>query len=348
MAISNYVTYFIGQTKQNGISHDVTLNTSNISTIFQPVQRRNINQISVLHQQMVDEYIESSHSPGREMMGVFVEEANYKKNHKWPQLSKAIETCQQYNALLILAEIGTLTSNESFIHHLINANINFYCCDQPFIDTTNLKAFSQYAQVQKKIHGSLIREGLKKTTAKSGNPNAAEVISKVNKPKIDTAIIFACLLQPIINDYRQKGFSQRQMVRSLNEEGFTAPEGGKWVLSQLQKILDRVKLNEVALQLSRCIAEFKDNELTEMQIADELNSKHLPALKRGSWDESQVKKLLDRIKQLDGISQINQFVLNLIPLLHKYKVHNLTSFDILKNLEKAGLPIRQELANATA
>ena len=36
------------------------------------------------------------------------------------------------------------------------------------------------------------------TSAKSGNPNAAEVISKVNKPKIDTAIVFAFLLEPII------------------------------------------------------------------------------------------------------------------------------------------------------
>jgi hypothetical protein len=99
--------------------------------------------------------------------------------------------------------------------------------------------------VQRKLHGQLIREGLKMTSAKSGNPNAAEVISKVNKPKIDVAIVFADLLQPIIADYKRKGYSQRQMVKTLNEEGFTAPEGGKWVLSQLQKVLDRVRLNEV-------------------------------------------------------------------------------------------------------
>ena len=36
------------------------------------------------------------------------------------------------------------------------------------------------------------------------------------------------------------------MVKYLNDEGFTAPEGGRWVLSQLQKVLERVKLNELA------------------------------------------------------------------------------------------------------
>jgi hypothetical protein len=349
VSTSNYVTYFIGQNQRGSINHGTTLNSSNVySSAFTSGQSLNINQITAAQQQTVDDYIKLSSNPDRQSLGVFVEQSEHKKNNKWPQLTKAIETCQQHDTLLIIAELGTLTNNESFTNKLLNANINFYCCDQPFINQTNLEALAKYAQAQKKLHGKLIREGLQKTTAKSGNPNAAEVISKVNKPKIDTAIIFACLLQPIISDYRKKGYSQRQMVKSLNEEGFTAPEGGKWVLSQLQKVLDRVKLNEIAIQLLPTITAFKDNELNDEQIANELNGKHTPAIKRGNWDDSQVKRLLERIDQINEISKINQFVLDLIPILHEYKAKNFTSIDILKKLEKSGLPIKQEIVTTTA
>lgn len=295
-----------------------------------------------------------------EHLATFVETPDSRRTAKWPELQKALDACKQKKATLLIAELGTLTSNEIFAKLLLDSGVTFHCLDQPFVNQTILEALSKHAQVQRKLHGKLIREGLKMTSAKSGNPNAAEVISKVNKPKIDTAIVFALLLQPIIQDYRRKGYSQRQMVKTLNDEGFTAPEGGKWVLSQLQKVLDRVRLNEVASEVTPLLKEFNFNKeashkggesnKTEnenlAQMADALNKKGISALKRGPWDEAQVKKLLERIKQIAEIESINRFVLHLLPVMHHYRHQGLSPADMLQEFHRAGLAVHHDHAQA--
>jgi hypothetical protein len=277
--------------------------------------------------------------PSRELVGNYTEILENRRNAKWPELQKALDSCRQKGASLLITELGTLASNESFTQRLLASNVAFYCLDQPFVNQTILEALSQHAKVQKNLHGQLIREGLKMTTAKSGNPNAAEVISKVNKPKIDTAIVFAFLLQLIIQDYRRKGYSQRHMVKTLNEEGFTAPEGGKWVLSQLQKVLDRVRLNEIATEVKNLSAEWETNALTPTDIAEALNAKAIPPLKPPLWDGSQAKKLQDRIQQIKDITLINRFVLGALPILHEYQRRGLSPNEMIREFAQADLPV---------
>jgi len=282
--------------------------------------------------------------PRGELVGTYTEILENRRNAKWPELQKALDRCRQQDASLLITELGILASNESFTQLLLAANVSFHCLDQPFVNQTILAALSQHAKVQKNLHGQLIREGLKMTSAKSGNPNAAEVISKVNKPKIDTAIVFAFLLQLIIQDYRHKGFSQRHMVKTLNEEGFTAPEGGKWVLSQLQKVLDRVRLNEIATEVKNLSAAWDESALTQTDIAEALNAKGIVPLKLPLWNESQVKKLQDRIQQIKDITLINGFVLEALPILHGYQHRNLNPNDMIRELELAGMPVREDEA----
>lgn len=336
-----YVTYFIAQPQKVGQRMERT--GGNIRSLFPTSDG---DRIAETQRQAVNEFIDSQENS--DVLETHIEIPENRKTNKWPQLERAIEACTLRNATLVIAELGTLTSNEAFTQLLLDSGVQFYCCDQPFVNQTILEALHKHAQIQRKVHGELIREGLKMTSAKSGNPNAAEVISKVNKPKIDVAIVFADLLHPIIVDYRRKGYSQRQMVKTLNEEGFTAPEGGKWVLSQLQKVLDRVRLNEVAREVRDFAEELRGSDNSETQIADAFNNKGISSLKRTSWDEAQVKKLLARLDQIKDIEMINKFVLDLLPLLHAYRKRGMSSMDILIELHNAGLPIRQEQAEAVA
>lgn len=316
-------------------------NNANLRSLF-PVS--DADRIAEAQRLAVNEFIDSQENADVIETVIEIE----RKSSKWTQLERAIEICKSRNATLVIAELGTLTNNETFSQLLLDSGVTFYCCDQPFVNHLILEALHKHAQVQRKLHGQLIREGLKMTSAKSGNPNAAEVISKVNKPKIDVAIVFADLLQPIIADYKRKGYSQRQMVKALNEEGFTAPEGGKWVLSQLQKVLDRVRLNEVSREVRSVIEELRGNAYTEQQIADELNTKGISSLKRSTWDETQVKKLTARLDQIRDIELINKFVLDLLPLLHAYRNRGMSALDILAEFATSGLTIRQEQAEAVA
>ncbi len=280
-------------------------------------------------QKAIENFIANQEQPGR-IIDTFVEILKSNRNHKWPALQKAIASCKANQSTLLIAELGTLTNRENFVNILLNSEINFYCIDQPFVDHSILEALYKHSQVQKKQHGQLIKKGLEKTLAKSGNPNAAEVISKVNKPKIDAAIVFAFLLQPIVAQYKEQGFSQRQMVKSLNEEGFTAPEGGKWVLSQLQKVLDRVKINEIVTQTKPIIEPLLDQHKNSIEIAEELNKQQIPSIKQKLWDEIQVNKILFRLEQIKDIEKTNKFIVNLLPVLHEFKSRNYSTNQILK------------------
>lgn len=336
-----YVTYFIAQPLK--VAHRIERSSGNVRSQF-PVEES--DRIAEIQMQEVNKFVDSQAES--QVLDTFVETPENTKTDKWPKLELALEACKNNNATLVIAELGTLTNNESFSAALLESKVNFYCCDQPFVNAVILEALHKHAQVQRRRHGELIRAGLKKTSAKSGNPNAAKVIARVNKPKIDVAIVFAFLLQLIVGDYKRKGFSQRQMVKSLNEEGFTAPEGGKWVLSQLQKVLDRVRLNEIAREVRPIIDDLQLDTADEMAIASELNSRSIQSLKRSSWDEIQVKKLLARLEQIKEIELINDFVLDLLPIIHAYRERGLSSVEMIAELEKAGCPVRGEQVEAIA
>ncbi len=336
--IIRYVKYFIAQ-KIKGKTVAISNDLSNINNLQS--QNDQIGDVQMAeHAAAIEKFIASKES-SIEFVGSFIDKPDNRRTNKWPELKKAIRTCQEENATLIIAELGTFTNNETFAKLLLDSNVRFHCCDQPFVDVNILEALYKHAQIQKKVHGKLIKDGLKMTSAKSGNPNAAEVISKVNKPKIHTAIIFADVLSPIISDYIRKGYSQRQMVKMLNEENFTAPEGGKWVLSQLQKVLDRVKLNNTTQEVGKIFEELKSSGLTNFQIAEEFNNRGISSIKRTPWDENQIGKLEERISQLNEINSINKFISHFLPIIHHVDKHGITPLDLIQHLENEGIQIKQ-------
>ncbi|MDB6096358.1 MAG: recombinase family protein [Francisellaceae bacterium] len=340
-----YVTYFINQQSSSTNSRSRHLN-SVASAEGLEGEALSVDPLSK-QKEAVDNFLLNA-STNTSVAASYTEILENRKTHKWPALIQAIGAAREHKATLLIAELGTLTSSDSFTECLLNSKVDFKCCDQEYMNPATLEAFSKHDQVHRKMHGKLIREGLKMTSAKSGNPNAAEVISKVNKPKIDTAIVFAFLLQIIISDYKRRGYSQRHMVKTLNDEGFTAPEGGKWVLSQLQKVLDRVRLNEIATEFEPILEEFKNKNLSPLQMAEELNNRSVPSLKRSQWDETQVKKLIERVGQISDIILINRFVLNLLPIIQNFSNQGLNVTTMLKEFKKVGIPIRRMEASAIA
>lgn len=268
--------------------------------------------------------------PEYELIKTFVELGDAKRQRlKWPELKKATDYCIDHQADFILAEIKNLTANDSFSELLLDFAVpprGLFCCDQPFINTETLSAVVEHARVQRSQHGSLIKAGLKRAHAKSGNPHALEELSRVNRSKISHAIIYSLLLHPIIEEYAQNGYSQRKMVETLNLEGYTAPEGGKWVLSQLQKMLERMKVNQTALLLESRLTDELASGLTEAQIADRLNQeqKIIPPRGKESWTENLVSSVHKRSVQIHDILKFNQLIIELTPILNQYHIDEIT------------------------
>jgi hypothetical protein len=265
-----------------------------------------------------------------ELLNTFLELGDSKTQRlKWPELKKAIDYCIKHEADLVLTEIKNLTANPTFsslLLKLVNESRELFCCDQPFINAHTLLAVIEHAKVQRSQHGALIKAGLQRSHAKSGNPHAIEEINRVNRPKIAQAIIYSLLLHPIIEEYAQRGYSQRKMVEMLNLEGFTAPEGGKWVLSQLQKMLERIKVNQTALFLESRLNQELEQGLSEAQIAERLNQeqKIMPPRGKEAWTDDLVSSIHKRSVQIRDILKFNQLIIELTPVLNQYHIDEIT------------------------
>lgn len=294
-----------------------------------------------------------------ELLETFIEVADYRHHNTWNELKKAVDFCLKNKASLIIAEIKNLISHPEFtealqplIQYPASPNAQFspelYCCDQPVIHINNFQTLAEHAKQQKKLHGELIKAGLSRTTAKSGNPHAAEVINRVNKPKIENAIIFALLLNPVIASYTQKGYSQRKMVAELNQEGFMAPEGGKWVLSQLQKVIDRMKFCESALNFEKRFIQYQSQQLTVDEMAEHLNKLDIPAPKAKRWDKEQVEKVLEKIQEIHTVLSLNELTIGLLPILRRYHIDEITEEVFIKELQQAGVSIPETLSSKAA
>lgn len=266
-------------------------------------------------------------SEAKQLLASFVELPVAQRNRqRWPELEKAMHYCRTHHATLLVVELRNLTNNDRFaslLMHFLEAG-EVHCIDQPFIDKTNFRALVEHARQHRRFHGQLIKQGLERTNAKSGNPNAKEVIDRVNRPKIENAVVFALLLKPVIEHYRSKGYSQRRMVNALNHEGIHAPEGGQWVLSQLQKVLDRMRVNDVAIALDTLFTTCHTEETTNETILERVQATNVLPPKGQQWNMSTLEDVLERHQQLIDIAKMNELIVQLAPVFKDVAVSDLT------------------------
>lgn len=266
-----------------------------------------------------------------------------KKQKKFPELEKALLACREQNSTLLIARLENLTRFEGFTEALMHAEVDFICVDQPTVKRETLPAVAEYVHQLQLLHSARIRRGLEETMAKLGtrlgNPNAIKEITKVNKPKTENAIMFALVLAPIIATYRRKGFSQRKMVDCLNHEGFTAPEGGHWVLSQLQKVLERVELNNITLNAAETLRELVQQGYSDDQTIHALTSMHVRSPGGGQWDLHKLEAVRERLELIKEIGDFNQFIIEVYPQIVELEKLGRSAEDIASAFNQKGIKV---------
>lgn len=264
----------------------------------------------------------------------------------FPELEKAIEAAQEQNALLVIVQLQHLARYPEFTGPLINSKVPLRCLDQPSINEQTLIAVAEHALAERKRHSLRIRQGLERTLAQLGNPNAAEEIRRINETKIEQAVIFAVLLQPIIEDYQAVGYSQRRMVEELNKAGYTAPEGGQWVLSQLQKVLDRIQLNELAIAVASIIDDPRYQGQDESVLLGVLSLTGRLPPHQTEWDSYGLKQVRNRLSLLREILEFHQFVLDFGPRIDEWVATGLTDSQIANNLNSMTVSVPAKVEKA--
>lgn len=266
-----------------------------------------------------------------------------KKNRELSHFLQAIVHAKKEDAELVIAQLQNLTRFESFTNPLLESKVKFHCIDQPLVNDSTLLAVVENVRYLRERHSRRIREGLYQTLSQLGNPHALQEITKVNKPKTESAVLFALVLAPIIAYYRIQGHSQRKMVQVLNEEGFLAPEGGPWVLSQLQKVLERVDLNNLALDLTDTLDEFAQKKYTPEQMVKALKAMRIALANQTEWDVHELNKVIERLHSIREILDFNQFVLETYPQMLQMEQSGLSYSDIADTLNKSKVALPERV-----
>lgn len=233
-----------------------------------------------------------------------------KMRNRWVEVKKALHNAVENNADIIFSNIEQYHSQVDLGSQLLavfskHRAMKLHCLDQKFINEKNICEIVKHFLQRRQKHGALIKEGLVRSGAKSGNPNAAQVIAKVNRPKILCSISYSLMFEPVISFYEAKGLPQRKIVDQLNEQGLCAPEGGHWVLSQFQKVLERVRLNRLAFETGAQIKQMREH-VTFETISQSYEKKFAHLLPKGKkWTPDLVEKVYERHGLIQDLIEFN-------------------------------------------
>lgn len=177
-----------------------------------------------------------------EMIGAFQEVETGKGADalaKRPQLRAALDACRKQGATLIIAKLDRLARNVHFVSGLMESKVKFMACDMPEANELTIHIMAAFAEHEAKRISQRTKDAL--AVAKSrgvvlGKEGAANLRPNLRARKI-AAHDFAVKLRPLFHGMEARELSQRAMVDELNSVGVPAPKGGRWRLSQVQRII---------------------------------------------------------------------------------------------------------------
>ena len=164
-----------------------------------------------------------------------------------PELAKALEHCKLTGSTLIVAKLDRLARNVHFISSLMEAKVDFVCCDFPEASPLTLHIMAAVAEHEAKAISARTKVALAQAKArgvKLGNPNltaegrvkgTAEGVKTIK----ETADAFAVRVVPTIQALQGQGMSLRGIAAELEKLGVKTARGGKWSAAAVKNALAR-------------------------------------------------------------------------------------------------------------
>lgn len=186
------------------------------------------------------------------LLGEFIETETGKGANaldKRPQLRAALEACRKIGAKLVIAKLDRLARNVHFITTLMEAAkgngkgaVKFVACDMPDANDLTIHLMAAFAEHEAKRISERTKEALiiaKKRGVVLGAKGAANLRPNIAARQAD-ADDFAERLRGLVDGFKLRGLTQRQMVCELNQLGVRTSNGAEWSLVQLQRVLARL------------------------------------------------------------------------------------------------------------
>lgn len=183
------------------------------------------------------------------LIAEYVETESGKKSDR-PQLMEALALCRKTNSILIVAKLDRLSRNVAFTSRLLESDVEIVFCDFPQANRLILHIISSIAEYEANLISQRTRQSLQAkknrgvklgmaSNLMSKHSQAIENSRKTNKAKAESnpnnrrAIALLRTLLP-------QNLSLTEMTALLNEQGFVAPNGGKFQITQVKRLIDRI------------------------------------------------------------------------------------------------------------
>lgn len=158
---------------------------------------------------------------------------------KRPQLRSALNLCRKTGATLIIAKLDRLARNVHFVSGLIETGCDFIAADMPHANKVMIQmhaVMSEWERDQISLRTKLALAAVKARGVKLGTCGIENLRNNLSERQ-SISRSFANNLRGQIVGYILRGLTQRAMVNELNQVGIRTTKGGKWSLSQLQRLI---------------------------------------------------------------------------------------------------------------
>jgi DNA invertase Pin-like site-specific DNA recombinase len=186
-----------------------------------------------------------------QVLAEFVEDIGGSRPER-PALDSACSYCREYNAILIIAELGRLVRSAIFTGLLRDAGVEFLALDASYARRGNIGELAEAAARKQAQTGRRISVALAAARAEGktfGNPQGADNMRRYAVEAREKAIAVrrtraasrSRALAGMIEEIRASGASSlSQVAIQLNRRGVRAPRGGKWRSIQVQRTLNQL------------------------------------------------------------------------------------------------------------
>ena len=188
--------------------------------------------------------VEAFMAPRGVLLTEFVEQASGRKNDR-PILAEALALCRKRKATLVLARLDRLSRRLSFVANLLDAGVNFVCCEYPEKDRFWIQIQSVFAEREAQLISQRTKSSMQAAARLRGvkyGETAKVLAARHRKEAIATARRYA----PVIEELRHAGVTTvRGVAAALNERGVTSPGGARWHYRSAWKLLKRLEINSL-------------------------------------------------------------------------------------------------------
>ncbi len=168
-----------------------------------------------------------------------------------PELNKALSLCRVHGAVLVVAKLDRLARNAHFLLGLRDAGVEFVACDIPSSNRLTVGIMAMVAEEEARLISTRTKQALAAAKArgvKLGKPNLKQWArlkgtSASARRRSRRALRLAYDLLGSIEYIRTYGLlTPSSILNELNSRGIPASRGGRWSTTQVQRVLDRLRL----------------------------------------------------------------------------------------------------------